>query len=116
MQIVRIFSVVILLVFGAIFNMCSSGMENLPEGELIETVYSPDETYKINSYLVSGNATTAFSVRCEVIEIATEKVRNIYWNYRCERAEIEWLDNINVRINGVDLNVQTDSYDWRKAE
>jgi len=98
-----------------IFSSCASyGMDNLPKGELMQTVYSPDETYIINSYLVSGGATVDFCVRCEVVEIPTGKKRNIYWEYRCETARIEWINNTTVKINDKLLNVNTDSYDWRK--
>lgn len=89
------------------------GMKYLPEGEIIETVYSPDGTYKINSFLVSGNATVAFCVRCEVVENSSGEKRNIYWEYRCESADIVWIDNTTVEINGRRLNVLVDSYDWR---
>ena len=97
-----------------IFSSCVGiGMDHLPEGELMESVQSPDGTYKINSFLVSGNATVAFCVRCEVVEIASGEKRNIYWEYRCETAVIEWVDETTVEINGKQLNVLTDSYDWR---
>ena len=43
------------------------------------------------------------------------KVRNIYWNYKCEKAEIEWDDEDTaiIVINGVELDVMEDKYDWR---
>ena len=98
-----------------VFSSCAAySMDNLPKGELIETKCSPDGTYVINSYLVSGGATVDFCVRCEVVEISTEKKRNIYWEYRCETAKIEWVDDTTVSINDKLLNVITDSYDWRK--
>lgn len=106
----------ILLVFIIMLTITSCamvGMDNLPQGELMETVYSPDGTYRINSFLVSGNATVDFCVRCEVIENSSGEKRNIYWEYRCESAYIEWIDNTTVEINGKQLNVITDSYDWR---
>lgn len=39
--------------------------------------------------------------------------KNIYWEYHCENAEIEWIDDTTVEINGKHLKVITDSYDWR---
>ncbi len=89
-------------------------MDNLPAGELIKTSNSPDNQYKIEVYLCGGNATTANSVRCAAVEINSQKSRNIFWQYRQDDAEIEWLDNTNVKINGIKLNILTDSYDWRK--
>ncbi len=90
------------------------GMNNLPEGELMHSISSPNGTYIINSYLVSGSATVDFCVRCEVVVISSGEKRNIYWAYRCENADVTWIDDDNVVINGIELNVLTDSYDWRK--
>lgn len=109
-------TILILLVFIIVLTITSCamvGMDDLPQGELMETVYSPDRTYRINSFLVSGNATVDFCVRCEVVENSSGKKRNIYWEYRCESSDVEWIDNTTVKINGENLNVLTDSYDWR---
>ena len=43
-------------------------MNNLPDGTLFSTSSSPKENYIVNAYLCSGNVTTDFSVRCEVVE------------------------------------------------
>ena len=91
-----------------------TSMKALPEGELMKTTHSPDGQYTVNSFLVSGNATVGFSVRCEVIENSSGEKRNIYWQYHCETADIKWVDNVTVIINGKELNVLTDSYDWRR--
>jgi hypothetical protein len=79
----------------------------------MESVSSPDGVYTINSFLVSGNATVDFCVRCEVVENSSGDKRNLYWEYRCESAQLKWIDNTTVEINGKQLNVLTDSYDWR---
>ena len=103
----------VLIIMLTITACAAVGMDNLPEGELMETICSPDGTYTINSFLVSGNATVAFCVRCEVIDNTSGEKRNIFWEYRCESADIEWFDNTTVKINGKQLNVISDSYDWR---
>lgn len=109
-----VLSFILILILMLTLSSCAMfGMDHLPHGELLETVYSPDGVYKINSFLVSGNATVDFSVRCEVVENSSGKKRNIYWEYHCESACIEWIDNTTVVINGKQLNVLTDSYDWR---
>ena len=106
--------VIFIFIIVLIFASCAAvGMDYLPEGELMETSCSPEGTYTVNSFLVSGNATVAFSVRCEVVENSSGEKRNIYWQYRCESADIKWIDDTTVEINGRQLNVLTDSYDWR---
>lgn len=102
------------IVFISCMNYFFFSMYHLPEGELMDTVYSPDESYIINSYLTDGGATVASSVRCEVVTVSTGQRRNIYWQYRCKTSEIVWIDETTVSINGKELNVITDSYDWRK--
>ena len=104
----------ICLIIVLMFSSCAAiGMNHLPEGELILSSDSPNGQYRIDAFLCNGGATTAFSVRCAVVETSTNKSRNIYWQYRQETAEIKWIDETNVNINGVELNVLTDSYDWR---
>lgn len=81
--------------------------------EMIEEVISPNDNYTITAYLNNGGATTDYAVLCSVIDNQTGKERNIYWQYHCSEAEIEWQDEQTVIINGVELNVLKDSYDYR---
>ena len=111
----RTISFIMVVVALFVFSSCAAiGMKNLPEGELINSVYSPDKSHVINAYLVNGGATVDFSVRCEVREVSSDDKRNIYWNYHCESAEVEWIDNETVSINSIILNIYKDSYDWRE--
>ena len=87
-------------------------MNNLPEGELKNTVVSPSGKCILNMYLCDGGATTDYSVRGEVVYDNGEK-RNIYWNYHCEEFEVSWIDDETVLINGIKLNIFDDEYDWR---
>lgn len=89
------------------------GMDNLPTGELISSTTSPEKTYTVNAYCCSGNATTDFSVRCEVVNNTTKEKRNFYWMYHQSTVTPKWLNDKTIDINGIELNVKTDSYDWR---
>ena len=105
----------VLIAFIMFMSSCNFfDIEELPSGEIINTVYSPDRKHIINSYVVNGNATVDFSVRCEVVSVESNNKRNIYWEYHCDQANVKWIDNNTVEINGKTLNVITDSYDWRK--
>lgn len=86
----------------------------LPTGELIHTSSSPNGNYTILAYLCDGGATTDQAIRAEVLDAASGKVRNIYWQYHAYDAEITWLSDTVVRINEVELDVRTDYYDYRK--
>ncbi len=105
-----------LLMFNLILlSSCNTyNMEKLPEGELLYSEYSETGAYRIDVFLCSGNATTDFSIRCAVVEVETGESRNIYWQYKEEDAEVTWIDENTVDINGVVLDIHNDSYDWRE--
>ncbi len=109
-------TILLLLVFVMIFaTACSSDkMEELPEGNLLDTAESPDGKYAIKTYLCSEKG--EMHIRCAVVEIASSESRNIYWNKYTEEVDIEWTDNSNVKIEGKAINV-TDKeayYDYRE--
>ncbi len=81
--------------------------------ELINEVVSPDGKYTVSAYLNNGGTTTDYTVLCSVRNNETEKEKNIYWNYHCTEAVIEWNNEDTVTINGIELNVTKDTYDYR---
>ena len=87
-------------------------IDNLPTGELQTTSTSPDGKYEVKLYLYSGGATTGYYMRGELVE--ENKKKNIYWKCDEFRTEISWIDNHTVNINGKELDVRHDVYDWRK--
>ena len=77
--------------------------------ELISTSVSPNETYQLQAYLVNGGATTSYTVK--VYRVNDNPLFNkklIYSKYREVEAEIKWIDDKNVEINGVVLNLEKD--------
>lgn len=90
-------------------------LDRLPEGSLISEVQSPDGTYTLKAYLVNGGATVSYAVRGELVfNEKRMQPKNIYWNYREEEARIEWIDGDTVVINGHELDVNHDRYDYRR--
>ena len=88
-------------------------IQHIEGQEVIQEVSSPNGTYTITAYLNNGGATTGYAVLCSVKNNSTDKEKNIYWQYRCENADIIWLDEQTVQINGVKLNIKKDTYDYR---
>ena len=41
--------------------------------------------------------------------------KNIYWQYPGHTATVEWLDHKTVKINDKALDVEKDTYDYRKS-
>ncbi|WP_168193833.1 DUF5412 family protein [Lysinibacillus sp. SGAir0095] len=52
------------------------------------------------------------TIRLE-IDFGKEK-RKIYWKYDESKANVEWLDNVTIKINDQTLNIFNDKYDWRQ--
>ena len=88
-------------------------IQRINKQELISEVSSPDGKYTISAYLNNGGATTDYAVLCSVKNNKTKREKNIYWNYPCYDAEIEWIDGHTVMINGIDLDINKDIYDFR---
>jgi hypothetical protein len=96
-------------VYCAFFNI-----GRLPKGNLITAVQSPDGNYTIKAY-VSETSLSAPAVRGELnYNKQKKRTKNIYWNYREDSANIKWVDNVTVIINGHKLNVSQDTFDWRR--
>ena len=76
-------------------------IQRLEGQELIKEASSADGKYTVTAYLNDGGATTGYAVLCSVKNNETNKEKNIYWNYRCTKADINWISEKTVVINGV---------------
>lgn len=84
-------------------------------GEIIAQSTSPDGTYTVKAYTKNGGATTSLAVRGELIfNKGSKKAKNIYWQYKEDHANITWVDDNTVNINGHTLNLPHDIYDYRR--
>ena len=87
------------------------------KGEFISEVKSPNGTYTVKSYLSNGGATTGYAILGELnYNKVNKKPKNIYWNYREEKADIEWTDEVTVIINGHKVNILHDTFDFRREK
>ena len=116
-KLVKIILVVSLLFIGIIgygIYWAFFDMNRLPKGEYLTEEMSPDETYTVKAYRTNGGATTSYAIRGELVfHQRNDKTKNIYWNYREETANIEWIDNDTVVINGHTLHVPKGKFDFR---
>ncbi|MCR1898617.1 DUF5412 domain-containing protein [Irregularibacter muris] len=114
----------LLIIFVVIITFLAYGIywaffdiNRLEKGELISQVHSPDETYTIKAYLINGGATTSYAIRGELnFNKYRKKPKNIYWSYREENAVIVWVDDDTVIINGIQLNVPNEKFDFRRKK
>jgi hypothetical protein len=91
-------------------------MGRLPKDKLIAEVPSPDGTYSIKAY-VSETSLSAPAVLGELnYNNENKKTKNIYWNYKENSADIKWVDNATVIINGHKLDIFYDTFDFRNEK
>lgn len=108
-------AVILLVAYGIYYFGYSMSINRLPEGEFITESKSPDGEYTIKAYLTNGGATTSYGIRGELnFNNSNKNPKNIYWDYRIEKAVIEWLDDDIVIINGIELKIPYEKFDWRR--
>lgn len=111
---VIIISIITVMTLGLIFGMYTLffNINNIPNGEYFKEVKSPNGTYTIKVYIVK-QALSSDAVRCESVNNKTKKARNIYWEYKKSDVSIIWKSEELVSVNGIELNIKRDTYDWR---
>lgn len=109
----RLMLIILFLAYGVYWAFFS--MSRLPKGELITEVKSPNGTYTVKAYQTNGGATVSYAIRGELnFNTVNKKTKNIYWNYREDKATIEWIDDGTVIINGHELDVPREKFDFRR--
>lgn len=90
-----------------LFTSCIGGQE-----DLIMSSTSPNDAYKVEVYKSNGGATVDFSIKAYLVNDGKKTL--IYNKYHDYDAEIIWIDNEIVSINGITLNLsEGETYDWR---
>ena len=110
-------SISFLIAFIAIIiYWCFFQIQGIKGQEKIKSYTSPQGGYIVTIYRNNGGATTDFSILGRVKKIKTGKEKNIYWQYHCKDADVEWLKENIIKINGIVLNVDTEVYDYRRVD
>jgi hypothetical protein len=121
MKVTKVMKILLaLLAGGAVFLFCLYyyffvSLNHLPKGDLLTETVSPNGDYTLNIYLINGGATVSYAVKGEVVyHKKKDKRKNIYWQYREQTARVIWSDHHTISINGVQLDVRKDVYDYRR--
>lgn len=114
--IITIFIIVFIIIGGVsyIINWAFFDIQRINGQEYLDESTSPNGTYTVTTYLNNGGATTSYAVLGTLKNNKNGKSKNIYWQYRCEKAEMEWLNDETIKINGIELNVKSEIYDYRR--
>lgn len=89
------------------------------KGETLMGEYpSPNSTYTVEIYQNDGGATNGYATLGVLRKKSDSSyARNIYWENNTYSAEVEWLDDDTVIINGRKIpNVLKDKYDFRYSK
>ena len=114
--IITIFIIVFIIIGGVsyIINWAFFDIQRINGEEYLDESTSPNGTYTVTAYLNNGGATTSYAVLGTLKNNKNGKSKNIYWQYHCEKAEMEWLNDEIIKINGIELNVKNETYDYRR--
>lgn len=85
----------------------------LPEGYMSKKILSPDGHYEARVYNYSGFIDYK-NVRVEVFNTYSNKAKTIYYNFVDGPLDVNWIDGETVKIESKILNVEKDTYDYRK--
>ncbi len=110
----RIIALALALVFALSLVACSDKeLQQIKAQEFISKSDSADGKYTVNAYLNDGENSSNYAVLCTATNNTTGETRNIYWNNECANANIQWVDNQTVVINGTVINVEKGGFDYR---
>lgn len=102
------------IVFFLINFLIYPNIKYIPKGKYLNESVSPNKTYTVKTYLCNGGATVAYSIKGElIINSKRGKPKNIYWDYKIDKADITWIDDNIVSINGHKIKLPYGEYDYR---
>ncbi len=115
-HLIIIFLIIAVMVGGAAYaiNWAFFDIQRINGEKYLNESTSPNGTYTVTAYLNNGGATTSYAVLGTLKNNKNGKTKNIYWQYRWEKAEMEWLNDETIKINGVELRVKNEIYDYRR--
>ena len=115
-HLITIFIIIAIIVGGVAYAINSAffNIQRINGQEYLTESTSPNGTYTVTAYLNNGGATTSYAVLGTLKNNKNGKTKNIYWQYHCEKAEMDWLNDETIKINGIELNVKNEIYDYRR--
>lgn len=105
------FVVMIINTAFAVFQSLFPRISDLPEGKLIKSYVSPEQSSQVDFYLVKNNLGAA--VRGE--RVVGNRHINIYWQTGIDDVSVQWVDEYGIIINKIPLNLKTDRFDSRRG-
>lgn len=96
------------------FNWAFFDIQRINGQEYLDESTSPNGAYTVTAYLNNGGATVDYAVLVKLKNNRNGKIKNIYWQYHCTKAEMKWVNDETLKINDKELNVKNEIYDYRR--
>lgn len=120
----KTFKSILALVVALLLTLCFVGcgsdssddlpLEDITGQEVLSESTSPDDSYTITAYLNNGDSKTDYAVLCVIKDNKSKDERNIYYNTDGANANIQWVDDDTVVINGIVLEAKNGEFDNRE--
>lgn len=102
---------IVFIILLVLYNNSRLIMINLPKGNYIKSIESNNGQYKLNAYIYNGAVMMDdYSVRVELENNKTHKIKNIYYKYHESKIKMKWIDDNIVEINKKRIDIRKDFY------
>ena len=108
-------AVAVIAIFASEFYDKFFTIKGISGEKLICSEISPDSRYEARAYLNNAGATTDYAVLVVLIDLNDKTEKNIFWDYPCNEAKIEWVSKDILKINDITLHVPDEMYDYRQT-
>lgn len=104
-----ILPILLIMVFIKGWKYQDENLMNLPKGEYVYQIISPDKKNTVKVYIIYGGTLTADAYRVEVENKTKKNKKNIYVSYPCNKGiVIKWLDNETIEVHNKKINIYKD--------
>lgn len=83
-------------------------MSDLPNGKFAASLDSPNGVGKVSMYRVENSLGSA--IRVQYNSTDGKKHTNIFWQTDIDNADMEWINDENIKVNNIMINVAKGGY------
>lgn len=99
-------------VFFFVYDNFFYSINQLPQGEHLVSATSQSGRFTVGMYKIENNMGVA--LRGELYDNKTKTLKNVYWENFTDKAEIFWLNETMISINGNVIDITVDHFDSRR--
>ena len=116
--------IITFILLAIVYSFMDMNLSNADgKGELVDTIKSPDNNYRADTFIIYGNTPDKHQVRVSVTSLKNNqkfKDTTIYWLYPANKdlPKINWLSEEIIEIEHKEININNKAtyYNWQKDE